>query len=339
MNKTVLIPAYCPDDKLLNLLPELKENGFDVVIVDDGSGNDYADIFNKAGQYGMVISYPENKGKGHALKEGLKYLSNKDTVIVTMDADGQHSVRDALRLAELSKENPDSLILGVREFGKGTPLRSLLGNKITSFFFKLNTGRKLSDTQTGLRAFMSKDIPFYLKCEGERYDYEMNVLADCAENDIPFVEETIETIYLDNNSSSHFHVLRDSYLIYKRFLSFIISSLFCFLLDYFLYIVFYNIFRENVTIANILARCISAFINYQLNRNLVFKKNHEYSFIQYALLALFILVFNTCILNVLVNIMHLNTYLAKPVTELILFIISYTVQKNVVFKERSFNAN
>ena len=86
---TVLIPAYRPDEKLIGLLQQIKEKGYDILVVDDGSGPEFRDIFRRAEGYGKVISYEENKGKGHALKTGFSYLKDRlrrNDIVVTADA-------------------------------------------------------------------------------------------------------------------------------------------------------------------------------------------------------------------------------------------------------------
>ena len=95
--RIVVIPAYEPDSRLINLVKKI-DKSIDVVIVDDGSGNDYKEIFKEAKLYGKVISYDINHGKGYALKEAFKYIREQyidNYIVVCMDCDGQHSVNDA----------------------------------------------------------------------------------------------------------------------------------------------------------------------------------------------------------------------------------------------------
>ena len=111
MKHVVLIPAYQPDQKLLELLTELSEYVSDIVIVDDGSGTGYGDIFGAAREKAKVISYEVNRGKGGALKEGLTFIRDNISApyaVVTADADGQHTVRDILRLFEAAEEIENS---------------------------------------------------------------------------------------------------------------------------------------------------------------------------------------------------------------------------------------
>ncbi len=107
-----------------------------------------------------------NLGKGAALKTGMHYLSNhfKDlSGVVHADADGQHLVIDILRVAEELRAHSAALVLGSRDFPKGVPLRSRLGNIITRYVIRLLLGLKIRDTQTGLRGIPVELFPQILK--------------------------------------------------------------------------------------------------------------------------------------------------------------------------------
>lgn len=219
----VLIPAFEPKGYLIDLVKKITNTDCDIVIVNDGSSAEYNDVFKECEKYTHVISYNENKGKGYALKTGLEYIKEKyvdNYFVITMDADGQHTIDDALKLCDLCKKHSNALIIGKRIRIKNVPLRSRIGNDITAFVFKLKTGRYVYDTQSGLRVFSYKLIEDMLSVDGDRYEYEMNVLLWCIKNKIPIKESEISTIYLDNNSDSHFNVFRDSFQIYKELFKF-----------------------------------------------------------------------------------------------------------------------
>ena len=195
--RIALIPAYEPDEKMLALLPQLTAAGLAVVVVDDGSGPDYAPLFEAAKAYGAVLTHPENRGKGAALKTGYRWLLEQDGdpfTVVAVDADGQHRLPDVLRLCEEAEKTPDTLVLGGRAFQGKVPLRSRMGNAITRFVFTLSTGLRVHDTQTGLRACGRALLPFLLSVEGDRYEYEMNVLLRCSRDKVPLREVPIEAV-------------------------------------------------------------------------------------------------------------------------------------------------
>ena len=329
----VLIPSYEPDENLTKLIKNLNKNKITSIVVDDGSGKDYKEIFDNLDT--KVISYEINQGKGHALKEGYKYIKDnyKEYVVVTMDSDGQHRIEDALNLYNYILKNDDTLVLGKRPRGEKTPLRSKVGNAITRFVFHLVSGQDVYDTQTGLRAFSNKLIDYMLKVKGERFEYEMNVLLYAKNNKIPIKELEIETIYIDNNSKSHFNAFKDSLKLYKEIIKFSLSDIISFLIDYILFIVF-KVVLNNITIANVIARTISSTINYIINKNIVFKsnKNIAKSLLEYYGLVIFILLINTLLLNLLSII--INPILAKLIVEIVLFIISWLVQKILIFKRK-----
>ena len=217
MKYIILIPAYEPDSKLLNLIKEIS-NKYPVIVVNDGSNKSYQDVFSEVKKYAHLLSYGKNMGKGYALKTGLNYIEDTydNYIVVTMDADGQHTLKDAMKLCDYVKEHKDTLVLGKRSFNKNVPLRSRIGNMITRKVFKIITKNEIYDTQTGLRAFSKELIDYMINNPGNRYEYEMNVLLNLKKQNIKYHEIPIETIYLNHNKSSHFNSFKDTYKIYKE---------------------------------------------------------------------------------------------------------------------------
>ena len=201
----IVIPAYQPDNKLIKLIEKIHEkSNFHILVIDDGSSSKCQKIFDKAEQYATVLRHEVNQGKGQALKTAFSYIQDQNIygTVVTADADGQHKIWDIFRAANKASENPNKLILGVRAFTGKVPLRSRFGNSLTKVLFKLQTGVGVTDTQTGLRAFTTNLIPFMLIIEGQRYEYEMNMLLE-ASKEYEILEVPIETVYnLDGGGSS-----------------------------------------------------------------------------------------------------------------------------------------
>ncbi|MGE4277518.1 MAG: bifunctional glycosyltransferase family 2/GtrA family protein [Lawsonibacter sp.] len=338
--RIALIPAYEPGQQLMELLAHIQEQGWTTVVIDDGSSIACSGLFEQASRFAAVLIHPENRGKGRALKSGLQYIRNhfrSPYTVVTMDADGQHRIADAVRVCEAAERNPDALVLGSRGFRNKVPLRSRLGNTITRMVYETTTGLQVEDTQTGLRAFHSELIPMLMDISGERYEYEMNVLLECAKRNIPIREVEIETIYIDNNAGSHFNTLKDSFRIYKEILRYSASSFASFLLDYSLYslLTVWTAGLGNVSLplSNVTARMISAGFNFTVNRRLVFKSERHVwaSAAQYAALAAAILAGNTLVLSTLVTQYGMNPFGAKLLTELLFFTASWVVQRFVIF--------
>ncbi|SMC34182.1 Putative flippase GtrA (transmembrane translocase of bactoprenol-linked glucose) [Papillibacter cinnamivorans DSM 12816] len=343
MQKIALIPAYEPGEELPEITRRLCVSGFLPVVVDDGSGEAYLPVFCRAGFYASLLTHEKNRGKGRALKTGLSFIREEypdADVIVTLDADGQHSVEDALRVSGEALRSRGALVLGCRNFENGVPARSFLGNSITRLVYRLSTGRRVSDTQTGLRAFTPDLIPFLLSVEGERYEYEMNVLLECSRREIPMKEVPIQTIYLDGNSASHFNTLRDSFRVYREIFKFAASSFIGFITDYGVYsLLAYlttGLGAPGIPISNISARAVSAAVNFTINRKLVFKSEVSpvKAAAQYFTLAACILAGNTLLLSYLVNDLGANRYLAKLLTEVTFFSVSWIVQKFVIFRKK-----
>ena len=340
-DRIALIPSYEPDEALLKVVDELLENSFKVVVVNDGSNCTFDEIFNKLPIVVHYLHYETNMGKGFALKHGLQYIRSnfgEDSIVVTLDSDGQHKVSDAIKVFELCEEK-GGLILGSRHFDKGTPFKSRFGNWMARMTFLLSTRHKIYDTQTGLRAFDYEQIQNMQLVRGNRYEYEMNVLLDTIRRNIPIREVKIETIYLNNNSNTHYNPFKDTFRIFKEVIKFSASSLIGFGLDYLAFTLLTLIPSEWAhwtLMCNIIARVISASVNFALNYNLVFRSKVKVwkAILRYALLAIFILACNTTLLWLLVEQAGMNPYLAKILVEVTLFITSWIVQRLFVFRKR-----
>ncbi len=340
-NRVALVPSYEPDFNLLDVAKELLENDFNVVVVNDGSGEKYNEVFGKLPKEVHYLSYETNGGKGYALKYGMKYIKDnfEDCVVVTMDSDGQHKVKDAIRICEECElQETDSLLLGSRFFDKKAPFKSRFGNFMARTSFLISTHHKIYDTQTGLRAFKSNSLDMMINIKGDRYEYEMNVLLEAIKREVPIKEVKIETIYINNNASTHYNPFKDTMKIFKEVIKFSLSSLIGFGVDYAAFTLLTLIPSEWpywLIMCNIIARVISASVNFTINYKLVFKSksNVLLAIVKYACLALFILGCGTLFLWLLVDKAGMNKYLAKILVEVTMFIISWLIQRLFVFRK------
>lgn len=341
MSRIVVIPVYEPEDCLEELAEQVMDISDELVIVDDGSADAEDEIWEHLAHVATVLHHPYNRGKGAAIKTALDYIKDnykKNDVIGIMDGDGQHLPSDMDRLLQRAEQNHEAMILGVRSVGEKMPLRSRLGNQLTRGIFRVLSGEYISDTQSGLRAFSGKMIPMLLKVEGERYEYETNVLLELVREGIPVVELPIQTVYKDQeNSTSHFHVIRDSIRIYGQLFKFAGSSLLSFVVDYVLFGLIVWILPKGAVelfAANAIARVCSATFNYTMNTRMVFhEKARKTSALQYIALAVGIFFLNNVILNLYAQVIGLPVMAAKLLTELTLFIISFTVQRFWIFRK------
>ncbi len=358
----VLIPAYQPDHRLGPYVQQLAQTGVGlIVVVDDGSGVAYDEIFNGLQAHGqpVVLRYETNRGKGYALRHGMEYIRDNGLqcrFVVTADSDGQHTVTDILRMAEALAEDSTGLLLGTRDFNlPDVPRKSRMGNRITCRVFQALYGQKVPDTQTGLRGFTTAMIPALLTIKGDRYEYEMNQLIYCSVENIPLRTLPIETVYENNNEGSHFRAVADSWRIYRivlvRFTRFVLSSMFCFVLDYGLYLLlnslmrtyipaldqhlslFFISFVARIGIAAAAARAISATVNYFINKRMVFESAAGLvkSFTRYVVTVVLIIALSSGIVSTLYIGLGWSDTLTKIPVDLLLFFLSYYMQRKWVF--------
>lgn len=339
----VLIPAYEPGEHFIPLLQEIRErSNMSIVVVNDGS-EIQKDRIEQAVRYAKVVHHSRNRGKGAALKTGLRYIQEHysddvDTAVLTMDADGQHKFSDAVRLIHQLNMNEMMMVLGVRNFDRKVPFRSRFGNSVTKGVFHLVTGQLVDDTQTGMRLFPISMIPGLLEIEGDRFEYEMNVLLELTRNNIRIAQVPIRTIYENDNKGSHFHALKDSMRIYIGIFKFMAASLFCFLLDLFCFSVLNFVTAgEHLTHCNIIARLISATVNFSINKHLVFKDDQSVikTALKYIVVAAIVLTLNTLLLNLLVKGIGWDAVFSKILVECIMFFFSWATQQFLIFN-RSF---
>lgn len=282
-NLVLIVPTLEPNTAFIKVVCNYKKHFNKIIVVDDGSGEEYRNIFKEISDMGVVVlTHALNYGKGRALKTAFNYVLNnyKDVVgVITVDSDGQHLVKDALKCSDALINSENKLVLGSRNFDEdNVPLKSRIGNKLTRSLFKILCGISISDTQTGLRAIAINDIKTFLYTKGERFEYETNMLLDAKKYNIKFEEVPIETVYLNENKGTHFNPLRDSVEIYKVFIKYLFVSLSSFLVDILFFMLFLNILSlfsdfsfimYKIIASTVCARIVSSLYNYLLNRKFV----------------------------------------------------------------------
>lgn len=361
MKTVILIPAYKPDFHFIDFVKELKDKNLPMLVVDDGSGEECEKFFKEAESLGAkVVHHEVNKGKGKALRTGFATIQKEYPDVdgvVTADCDGQHTTVDILRVIDAMTENPKAIIIGGRFSKKDddVPMRSQIGNTITRWVFRIATGLKIRDTQTGLRG-----IPAYLfdkmaELKGDRYEYEMNMLLYLKEWSIPYVEIPIATVYFDNNKQSHYNTFKDSWRIFKQIFKYLLSSASSLIVDYLAFILFSEfVFRggfdlaaaltealpsgltflvENLSLAYLAARAISSVFNYIINSKVVFHASGKAMVVKYFTLVIIVAFVGSFFTELLITL-GLPSLLCKILVDVPLFFLNYFVQRELIFKKK-----
>lgn len=342
-NVCVIIPSLNPDKRLQGVVDGVIAEGFsDIILIDDGSLEENKNFFPK-NEYVTLLVHEQNRGKGAALKTALEwiYKNRPDAIgVVTCDGDGQHTAKDTLRVAQ-EMVDTDKFTLGVRDFSlDNVPARSRIGNRLSSLALYLCAGSYITDTQTGLRAIPYRLIDKMLKISGDRFEYETNVLLELRSMGAEYGEIKIETVYLDENKSSHFRPFRDTVRIMSLMLKYAMSSCASFLTDIIAFTILHSALSLGILLSTVVARVISSVLNFTLNKKLVFKSKEALprTLLKYYLIAIptmLISAFGTGILSTLLGIPEssLIITLIKIVVDTILFIFNFKIQKKWIFKK------
>ena len=334
----VLVPAYKPDERLAVLVARLCGARRDcaVLVVDDGSGPQYAPFFSAARARGAeVVSSPVNQGKGQALRTGLAHAAGTwpDADVVCADADGQHTPSDIEAVAARVRET-GHMTLGVRRFTGPVPLRSRIGNDVTALLFRGATGWRLGDTQTGLRGYPAGQLAWLQEVPGDRYEYELSALLRAHELGMAVEQVEIATVYEPGNTSSHFRPLQDSARIYAPLLRFMGASLASFGIDWLGVMVIFAM-TGNLLVAVVGARLISGTANFFMNRR-VFRARRGTvvrTAVRYTVLAVSLLAASYLVLKALTAV-GIPLGIAKILGDGAIYVASYVAQRRLVFTER-----
>jgi glycosyltransferase involved in cell wall biosynthesis len=337
----VVIPAYRPTAALLDLVKELLGRSIPaIVIVDDGSGPAFDGLFAQAAALPRVhlVRHAINLGKGAALKNGMHFALTSFpglAGVVTADADGQHHPEDIESVAKALLTHPEALTLGSRTFAPDVPWRSRMGNVITRGIMHLVVGRKLSDTQTGLRGIPSALIPVLLRIEAAGYEFELEMLIAAQQASIPIREEPIRTIYETGNLSSHFNPIVDSMKIYFVLLRFTSVSLMTAALDN---LIFYLVYRQSGRIleSQIAGRLCALVFQYSMLRRSVFRSRQRHRDVLPKFVGL--LVINGAAsygaIRWATAVLGAPTMPAKLTIETLLFFANFVIQRSFVFRPK-----
>ena len=350
----VIIPAYEPPREFALYARRVAELAMSLVVVNDGSGEEYNEIFDQIAAIPdtVVLSYPENHGKGYALKHAFLYCGEHygdDTVLVTADCDGQHRIHDIVNVYKAAYRHPGALVLGSRNFDlPNVPPRSRAGNTSMCAMFRFFYGLSLYDTQTGLRGFsvgLSRELA---KVKGDRFEYELAQLIHCKKEKIEILETPIDTVYPENPEEhvSHFRTIRDSLRVLGVMLSnlgwYLCSSTLSAVVDVLLFFILSTLVFPDATwydnlLATVGARVVSSVVNFGFNYKYVFHGQGKSAILRYYTLWLCQLTASYGIVSLLSKVFSLYGIvltLLKGVGDLCLALISYQIQQHWVFRKR-----
>ena len=336
----VIIPAYQPSAALVNVVSGLCREFTQIVIVDDGSGPAYANVFDEVVRMPGVrlLRHESNRGKGAALKTGISHaLAEFPHIdgVITADADGQHLPEDIARVRDRFRRDCRTLVLGSRAFDRDVPLRSQVGNTFTRWAMRLLFGEKLSDTQTGLRAIPREFAAGLLHLPTTRYEFELDMLMAAREQSVAVVEEPIHTVYETGNTSSHFNPLLDSMRIYFVLLRFCYTSLLTAVIDN---VAFYFAYRGGLGLfgSQVAGRAIAVLFNYIAVRSAVFCARDAHRIAMPKFLALVAVSGTAAYFGIRAVVASTNVPVlwAKIAVESLLFFVNFAVQRHWVFPKR-----
>ena len=336
----IVIPAYEPTAKLVELVEELHGDGRAIIVINDGSSAECGEVLTRVAALSgvTVLAHAVNLGKGQALKTAFNHVllntSAECAGVVTADADGQHLAADIRKVAERLEQNgKTALILGSRAFQGTVPLRSRIGNVLTRRIFTLLIGRALTDTQTGLRGIPRPFLEELMQVEAGRYEFELEMLIRATRR-MPIEELTIATVY-GSFAKSHFNPLRDSLRIYFVFLRFVSLSIITAGIDYATFAIVFTA-RDNILLSIIIARLIAGTFNFTANRTVVFRSRGPLlsEALKFATLVITLMSISYGLVTVMVDVLGFGVYTSKLLAEGGLFAASFALQNLVVFSGR-----
>lgn len=323
----ILMPVYNPSERIVNYVKKLKENNYQVVLINDGSKSEYHSLFEKMVHDCKIISYPLFKGKGYAIKKGIHYikehLQDKKGIIIL---ENEYDLMHINHIRTLINKNSQKMCV-VHHKGKRflTKLFSMIYNK------------KFIDVDSELFGFSMNYLDQMMTVDENCY--EVQSLIQSVQNN-----QEIEEIQLENKQQP-FHLKNKTiqvlYVIFLHLIRFVSSSIISSVIDVLLAWILLDVLKIwmtsdfwRIALSSLIARVLSAIVNYVINKKYVFKEktNSKQTAIRFLILTIVITILSTLFVYVASSLHIMSEKLAKPVGDLLLFLLSYSAQTKWVFK-------
>lgn len=219
MNLIAIIPHYRHIDTLPIVINALREHALPIMVIDDGSGDDYAEALKRICADVQLFRLPENRGKGAAMKHGLFQAATQGfTHALQIDADAQHAFTDIPKLMTAAQTTPQAIICGRPIYGEDAPKSRLYGRKITDFWNAIHTHsfNTIKDGMCGFRIYPIAITNQIIQNQyiGNRMDFDNEILLHLYWYDTQLVWINTPVRY-QNGGISHFRAWQDNVLISK----------------------------------------------------------------------------------------------------------------------------
>lgn len=347
----VVIPAYKPNQSLIRFVRNLNDrNVRDIVIVDDGSGvmfrNIFAQLYNELGC--TIIEHAVNLGRGRALKSAFNALlsrRNPDMIgCVITDCYGSYSTEDITRIMAGLEKDSDKLIIGARIMDEALMSKSSrVGNKVQRWSYHTLLGINVTDCQSVLRAIPASYMQKLMNVSGEGYVFDTNMIIETKKNEIEVIEIPVKTRYSQRRTHQEMRTFKDNFPIYLTFAKYIFTSVAASIVDLILFTILckilvniksLNIASLYVALSTALARLVSATINYRLNYKLVFKTNTAQgkTFAKWVVLCIIQMALSATAVSMLHSCIGGEEVLYKIPVDIALFFFSYYFSREFVYK-------
>lgn len=337
----LILPAYNPGEVVQHVVKQAHSYADRIVVVDDGCSPSQRELLHQCvGGKVEVLSHDANLGKGFALHTGIKrcleFMQDGDCIL-TMDSDGQHNPDDIRKFKALAGNDDVHLVVGERLDTGAVPLKSRIGHQVATALFRMQFGTQIKDTQTGMRLLSKRFAEMVVESiRPGRFEFEMDMLVLAARHLQHIHSVEINTIYFDGNKGTKFRPVLDSYRVLSVFVKYGTVSIASFLVDYLLFVALSYLAGVPYLAANAMARTVSAIVNFTGHKTLSFRSRGQVlrKSGKYVLAVIHTLLLASVLLHIAVEYLGVVQYLAKPLADILVFVINFYVMNRLVFVNR-----